>query len=551
LSIKTSRARPRAGRFERVFWVVLDGMGREHVRLASGRFPSLSRIEREGFIGPSRPSMPVCQTPPALLALFAGAEPAQSGVWGYRMPDPARAGRSVSGFHAPPGACRTIWADMDAAGARYSLMNVAFRNDPVWSAAAARLDFACDAYRLWNRPVFLRLDGRRQEHEYRGIAFHTAPRGRGLALWRGSALRGLLEPGRAGMFTLTRGCSALAQLLDPALLVLCPPVPVMLRGCPPPAPTGAARWSECIDADAFRACRRLNRGRGQPDMVSVETEMLLASLSMQQKADMMVAACGDGNSRLVAGYFPLVDEFNHAYLDLLDAQGPEGRTAGVFQACMGLVDQLLGRLMAAAGPGTLLVVSSDHGAMPHRSVLHLNERLAEAGLVRRAPAARGVGYDLAGSCAFYHPSNCGQVVWNPGVARKRGVGRQEIVRRVRAVVDSAGIGMQEGGPGDPYLAFLFPLGDAYFTGSPPRPGRPALDAGAAGGQHLSPLSPTPWMDAVLGLWHTNDEEGDSRVGATGGFASGATDAYPSLPAANVQLKDFILSHLGLDGKGDA
>jgi hypothetical protein len=220
----------RAGRFERVFWVVLDGMGHAHARLVSDRFPSLSRIESEGFLGPSRPSSPVCQTPPALLALFAGAQPAESGVWGYRMPDPARIERSVSGFHAPVGACRTIWADLEETGVGCSLMNVAFRSDPVWSAGEARLDFACDAYRLWTRPVSLRLQGRRQEHAFHGIAFHTVPRGRGIAITRGSALCGLLEPGEAAMVTLTRGCRAFAQLLDPALLVFCPLIPAMLRG---------------------------------------------------------------------------------------------------------------------------------------------------------------------------------------------------------------------------------------------------------------------------------------------------------------------------------
>ncbi len=529
MSTKTSRAGPRAGRFERVFWVVLDGMGCTHARLVSGRFPSLSRIEREGFLGPSRPSSPVCQTPPALLALFTGAQPAESGVWGYRMPDPAHVERSVSGFHAPVGACRTIWADLDAAGVSCSLMNVAFRHDPVWAVGGGRPGFACDAYRLWAKPSFLRLEGRRQEHVFRGITFHTAPRGRGLAITRGSALRGLLEPGQAAMVALTRGCGAFAQLLDPTLLVLCPPIPVMLRGNPPPALPGSEGWADCIDADAFRACRRLARDRGAARMVPVGTEMLLATMSMRQKADMMLAACEHGRSRLVVGYFPLIDEFNHAYVDLLEAQWPGGRAAEVFRACMGLVDQLLGRLMAAAGPDTLIVVSSDHGAMPHRSVLHLNERFVEAGLARRA----GAGYDLVGSPAYYHPSGCGQVLLNSAAAARAGRSREEVLRRVSAIAAAEGIGLARGAADDPYLAFLYPLTDRYFTGSPPRHGRPVLDPGSAGGHHLSPLSPTPWIDAVLGLW---------RPGGTGADFAGP-------PGSNHQMKDYILGMLGVD-KGD-
>jgi len=71
-----------------VFWVVLDGMGYELARrcVATGRFLALSRMESEGHFGPARPAVHVCRTPPALLTLFTGEEPAQSAVWGLWSP---------------------------------------------------------------------------------------------------------------------------------------------------------------------------------------------------------------------------------------------------------------------------------------------------------------------------------------------------------------------------------------------------------------------------------------------------------------------------------
>ena len=97
--------------FKRIFWIVLDGMGIEHARLFLGakRFPALAKIAHQGYLETCAPSSPACQTPTALLALFAGAGPRESGVWGYVMPDPRRPTESISGFAAPTRNIRTIW----------------------------------------------------------------------------------------------------------------------------------------------------------------------------------------------------------------------------------------------------------------------------------------------------------------------------------------------------------------------------------------------------------------------------------------------------------
>lgn len=539
LSTKHSESAPGGRRFERVFWVVLDGMGYEHTRRAvdTGRFPSLSRIAREGYLGPSAPPSPVCQTPPALLALFTGTEPARNGIWGYRMPDPNRRERSISGFAAQPRDCTPIWEVLESHGVPYSLMNVAFRNDPVWSVGSSHLAFGYDGYRLWAKPAHYDLRGGREEHSYRGINFRTLPRDGAVRILRGDASRAVLEPGQTTEVSLTRGTRVMAQLLDSTLLVLSPLNPAMVRGgmsngsVPGAGAIAAEAGGRFLDTNVFRATRRLNQDRAPNSRVPLEAEMMSSVLSMRQKIDLMAAAARSGEPRLVVGYFPLIDEFNHAYVDLLDSEWPEGRASEVFLACVSLVEELLDRLMRLAGPETLVVVSSDHGAMPHRSMLHINERLAEAGLVRRAAVrpAHG-GYDLHRSTAYYHPSDCGQVIFNEEEARLRHLVLPQVMGRLHSVADGVGIGMQVPDPHAPYIAFLYPLGDCHFTGAPPRKGRPALDSGKAGGHHLSPLSGSTWMQAVLGLWSSSPE---------------ARGALRAVPTANTALSPFLLDHMGV------
>jgi hypothetical protein len=174
-----------------------------------------------------------------------------------------------------------------------------------------------------------------------------------------------------------------------------------------------------------------------------------------------------------------------------------------------------------------MVVSSDHGAGPIGSLLHLNELLAAEGLVRR----RVDGYDLRASAVFYHPSDCGQVLIRKGIDRKKAMAalRRSIARAHRE--HGVEIGIQEGVGEDPYLAFLYPLADGYFTGHPPGGGMPVLDTGRRGGHHLSPLSPTPWMQAMLGLWSPRSKSLEREL--------------PSLPVENAKVKAFLLETMGM------
>jgi predicted AlkP superfamily pyrophosphatase or phosphodiesterase len=273
----------------------------------------------------------------------------------------------------------------------------------------------------------------------------------------------------------------------------------------------------------FHQVRRINSSREPRNRLSVDAELFASKVSFQRKADLMAEQARNKDAKLVVGYFPVVDDFNHAYFDLL-VQGDD-RAAALFRGCMDMVDDLFGRLMKETEKDELLVVSSDHGAMAHASKLHINEAFADAGIVRRAAD----GYDYSKSLAWYHPSDCGQVV------SKNLADKTRLRGRVREVIDKlnttlgANIGVFDGDTDSPFVAFLYPKGDLYFTGRPPRRKGMSLDKGSAGGHHLSPLSPTPWIQASLGLWSP----------ATGRVPQ----ELPFVPRENIEMKRFIMEAL--------
>ena len=205
-------------------------MGFEQARRCreSGRFPALSRIAEEGFLGPSRPASPVCQTPPALIALFCGAEPQESHVWGFTMPDPKRPERSMSGFHAQLDAVHPIWEQVRESGIGSSIMNVGFRNDTVWRTD--HIDFAYDGYRLWRRPGIFRLGGGPETIVFQGIELRVSPFRNGLSIRKGSREIARLAVGEGRHVGLGGRLAAVAHLIDPELLLLSPLIPAAFRG---------------------------------------------------------------------------------------------------------------------------------------------------------------------------------------------------------------------------------------------------------------------------------------------------------------------------------
>jgi hypothetical protein len=500
--------------FRRVLWIVLDGMGYEHAKLclAADRSPALARVAAQGHLGPSAPSSPGCQTPSALYTLFSGEEPAASGIWGYKMPDPDDLEQTISGFHGRPPGFRTTWKSLDDAGRTSSVMNVAFRNDPVWAGRLRGIDFAYDGYRTWRWPQAVDL-GRGTTHVvHQGLALSVTRTRDGVVIRKGSSLRVSLATGEGRVVRLSRGTEAWAALLSPGLLLLGPLARPLVRGSVSlPGATGPF-----LDFNGFRTCR------GRRD-VTVESEMLPTATAMQAKADLMVEAVRGTASSLVIGYFPLIDELNHIHAHSL-AAGAAGRAADLFASCASLVDDLLARVMAEADDDTVVAISSDHGIVPQESELHLNEVLADEGLVRRT---RG-GYDLRASTAYFHPSDCGLVMAG------RAAGGAGLATRIARALDRArdryGVELAHTEEGLPprAAAFVYPLGSAGITGSPPRRGAPVHNPKKKGGHHLSPLTPTPWIQALFGAWTPRP----------------VADLKANAPRANRDVSRFLLGLLG-------
>jgi hypothetical protein len=521
-------------RFARMLWVVLDGFGHEHARRileSPGRFPALARIAREGFLGPCRPPEPVCETPPALLALLTGTTPSENGVWGYKVPGAgSRIADTLSGFVVERKAGTAIWEDLEASGRTFSLMNVVPRRDRAWSDPFAHLVFAYDGYRNLRFPSHYDIPAGASRIVFDGIEVGIGRRAGRAELRRGSRIIARLETGGGSKVRMTRGTAAWAHLLAGDALTLHPACPAVVRiGPAAPGTAGRPAGAEgCRDMSAFERARRLNDAAAG-ERVTVESELLPSRAAMEQKSDLLRWSLRNAPAAVTICYLPLMDEFNHAWFDLVERRPGDPRAERLFGECASMIDAFLADLMAHVDRDTLLAVCSDHGAVPYRRRLHLNEAFAEAGLVRRA----GSGYDFRRSTAWYHPSGCGQVVANEREARRRGLSGPALREAARAAVRRANtawdarIAVVEPGPADPFLLFLYPETDTKVTGDPPLPGQPALDLHRSGGTHLSPLTPNAWIDAMLGLW-------SPRPGAR---------AADGVPARSTEVKEFLLRRL--------
>jgi hypothetical protein len=274
--------------FKRIYWIVLDGMGFEHVRLflSSGSVPGLSRFAQQGVLAPCMPSSPACQTPTALLTLFSGAEPRESGIWGYYMPDLRRPANSISGFAAPAKDIRTIWDELGERGGGYSLMNVAFRNDRVWSGKEHGLEFGYDGYRTLKKSKVFRVGRRSSRVRCQGIELTLSHSRNCVLIRKGGRTRAELFPGEWRIVELTGSLRAYAGLLDDSHVILAPLTRPLVRGAfRPPAAS-----EDFVDFNLFRAVRRLNRGREERTRIPVSVEMAPVALGMMQKESLMIDA---------------------------------------------------------------------------------------------------------------------------------------------------------------------------------------------------------------------------------------------------------------------
>ena len=98
---------------------------------------------------------------------------------------------------------------------------------------------------------------------------------------------------------------------------------------------------------------------------------------------------------VTVGYTVMIDTINHRYarlLEGLDGTDDERRQAHEMQRqAYELVDRLVGRLVTAAGPGTLVALASDHGRVSPQATFDPQEILRRAGLLVVEPDTSGGG----------------------------------------------------------------------------------------------------------------------------------------------------------------
>ncbi len=509
----------------RIVWLIFDAAGYEITTrcIQAGVCPSLSTIQTEGFLGSSRPPNPNCETPPALRALFSGSEPAESGIWGYQMPDyESRLERSVSGFGVRISGAPAIWEELERKERSYTLFNAAFRKDPVWGKGYAGFDLLLDGYRNHLPDSdWMRIGTGQERLKFGGVALRVESKDNQVRLRRGRRSIASLAPGKIQPVRLSPKVSAVGYSTGKFLFLSSSSRPHVrlskdLQG----------RSKQIVPESIFHGSLfRFSRNVGG---LSVEEEMSMSEFVTAQLGELALTVIRELRSSLTILYFSLIDDLCHVYLDQIEGRWPEGRAAELLRRCYRLLDSYIGRIMTCLDEETLLVLSADHGQAPYRRALHLNDLLAEVGLVRKNKK----GYNLRRSVAYYHPANCGQVVVNPRQARKTGLSRERIGEQVLRCVEQANsslgadISYLWGDKNDPYLLFLYPGADTHLTGRCD-PEAEVLDAGLNGGQHLSPLCPSPWIQAMLALWSP----------------AGLYFDRQSIPDHNTGVKNFLLRYL--------
>ena len=456
------------------------------------------------------------------------------------MPDyGGRLERSVSGFGVPMTGKAPIWEELERRGRSYTLFNAAFRKDPVWGRGYNRYDLLLDAYRS-HRPEskWIRLDAKGEPFSLDRRSLRVESGDDNVRLFRGRRLLASLAPGEIQPLKPSRTTSAVGYSNGWCLFLSSSSRPHLRISRQLRSKAARLVPAAIHHGSLFRHSRREGG-------LSVDEEMRLSEYVTTQMGELALACVRDLSSDLTILYFSLIDELGHVYLDQIEALWPEGRAAELLRRCYRLLDSYIAKIMdslgqTSLGENTLLVLSADHGQAPFRRVLHLNDMLAEVGLVRTSGsrAKRGrtkEGYDLSRSVAYYHPANCGQVVVNPTQARKAGLSPEQIGERVLHCVAQANESFRSeiahlwGGETDPYLLFLYPRSDTHLSGRY-RAGAEVVDTELKGGQHLSPLCPTPWMQAMLALWSP----------------SGLPFDKGTVPDRNTGVKQLLLRYLSGD-----
>jgi hypothetical protein len=439
------------------------------------------------------------------------------------MPDfEGRLERAVSGFGVRITGAPAIWEDLEARGRSYTLFNTAFRKDPVWGKDYAGFDLLLDGYRNYlPDSSWMSIGVEQARLKFGGATLLVKSEDDQVRLHRGRRTLASLAPGDIQSVRISPQVSAVSYSTG-KILFLCSSSRPHIRL----SKDLQGRSDQILPESIFHGSLfRFSRNVGG---LAIDEEMRVSEYVTAQMGELALSVVRELRSTLTVLYFSLIDELCHVYLDQIEGAWPEGPAVELLRRCYGLLDSYIGKMMNCLDEKTLLVLSADHGQAAYRRALHLNDLLEEIGLVRGGKK----GYDLRRSVAYYHPANCGQVVVNPRQAHKAGLSRERIGEQVLRCVEQANSGLGAeisylwGRKTDPYLLFLYPRADTHLTGRyDPEAG--VLDTGWRGGQHLSPLCPTPWIQAMLGLWSPLGLPFDRQ----------------SIPDRNTGVKNFLLRYL--------
>jgi hypothetical protein len=424
-----SRRARRAG----LLWTIWDGAAYSVTTslLHSGRLLNLRRLIGGGTLASLTPPSPNCQTPPSLASLLTGVDGPEHGIVSYRIPGPAPwSTDSVVGFEQTLAAA-PIWEVAATGGGRSVLVHLpwAFRRD---GTAPPGIDYAAEAYsqRMFGPQVVEvptgasmtlgRADGTRVAPPFEVTVSRDgesvlARWGRSRRRLRASAVNEMAWRPLHGSGEL--GTYVSAWRVDGGVRFVHTGCWRVRRHDPHRAVARGEPFVGSTLGDAYRAGALGPREAGAPGLQA--DRVFAASLELQARSfsrEAIRALRAYPGRELAIAYQPVIDEAQHELFRWWGDPGPgsgcrlRDRAQALMVRAYELADEQLGRAMEVCSEDTTFVVSSDHGFCAVDRAFHVNQALADAGLL----VFDGHGdIDLAATEVFFHPARSGAIFARP------------------------------------------------------------------------------------------------------------------------------------------
>lgn len=502
----------------RILWLVWDGASAVVVDdlLRRGELPALASVVSAGYLRPTTPCFPNCQTPPSLATLFTGADQATHGITGFSVPslDPAQPVTAVgSTFHRAALRTPPVWERLAAAGRPVALSHMPWTRagdgrggdrllieaygDRVARSALAPIEGATTTLALGRTSsTFEATKGGQYEVSIPGpgvvAVLNTSPRllDQAVDVWvedrLGTRLAVWERPSDGTRFAVSTGLWRLG--VEPA-----PSASAVIQATGPfNGSSFAAEYRAGLLGD-----RIVDSGDGSAEAAFAAGLDALAAY-FERASDTLAVRAAD--AELLLAYQPVIDEAQHELFRWWTPEGgssPDGQAAAtaataVVEAAYRLADRHLARLLARIDESWTVVVTSDHGVSPSLRVFHANEALRAAGLL--AFDGRG-GIDLARTKAVFHPARNGSV-WVNDQERPQGIvpwaergavaaaAAQALVRAVDPAT-GAGPGAVVRPPASWFGDLFLLAAPGYDVRSEPHPAGEIFDASGKGGVHTT------------------------------------------------------------------